>query len=252
VKLVVTARRKKLVTSAPYCSSTYSSIEATCPNSCVFKNGGCYASAGFAKQTLRAMDHNAKALKLTGDEVIAIEATEIDATYTYGSGVPQDGGRHGTAGRDLRLHVGGDVSSTKGALMLAGAAARWLMRGGGTVWTYTHRWERVPRDAWGVISVLASVEDTEAAERAHALGYAPALVVAAHKSRKAYDLQGVRRRKLRVVPCPAETGTTTCVKCRLCLDQDLHKMGVAIGFAAHGLGAHKVRLKLLPQLPGIT
>ena len=38
----------------------------------------------------------------------------------------------------------------------------------------------------------------------------------------------------KVVPCPAEDGKTTCVECRLCLDRDLTRLGVAIGFAAHG------------------
>lgn len=126
------------------------------------------------------------------------------------------------------------------ALQLIGGACA----GGGSVWTYTHRWVDIDRDAWGSsISVLASVENIEFAHHARKLGYAPALVVDKFASDKAHTLREGKR-SLKVIPCPAQTRGTTCVECRLCLDRDLHTMNVAIGFSVHGVEAAKARRRL--------
>ncbi|HKY50814.1 MAG TPA: hypothetical protein VJP45_06120, partial [Candidatus Limnocylindria bacterium] len=117
----------------PYVTSTYVSIAATCPDSCRFKNNGCYDQAGPAAKHARARD--AAADGWSALEVIRAEADAIDRLYP--NGVPQDGAR---GGRDLRLHVGGDVSCSRGAELLGEAARRWRERGGGAVWVYTHRW----------------------------------------------------------------------------------------------------------------
>lgn len=238
VELVAnTTKRLRPMPRAPFCSSTYVSIAATCPESCEFKGSGCYVTEGFTGRAARRLD--AAALGLSADDVTALEAEAIHRAF-FRRRIPQDGAR---GGRDLRLHVGGDVGSALGASMLGGAAMSWRMRGGGSVWTYTHAWRHVPREAWGpAVSVLASCETLEDTRAARAAGYAPALTLGQFPSDRAFRPKGGA--SLRIIPCPAETRGSTCVDCRLCIDRDLASMGVAIGFAVHGKGAEKARRRL--------
>lgn len=230
----VLGARLSPVARPPYCSSTYVSIAATCPQSCAFKSSGCYVREGFTGSMSRKLDRDAS--RMTGDMVVMIEAERIKAAFRGGT-IPQDGAR---GGRDLRLHVGGDVSSSKAARWLAAAAAHWKQRGGGSVWTYTHRWRQIPRQSWGSISALASVENLSDAYAALTRGYAPAFTMRQFPSEKSFALG-----TLKVVPCPAETRGTTCVKCRLCVDdRRLAERGVAIGFALHGQGASAAARRL--------
>lgn len=111
---------------APFACSTYVSIDATCSDSCVFKAGGCYIRTGFTAQLARTLD--AESLSISGLEVIRNEVALIDHAFPRAGRIPQDGAR---GGRDLRLHVGGDCPSEKAAELLAGAADRWVARGGG-------------------------------------------------------------------------------------------------------------------------
>ena len=186
------------------------------------------------------MDKRAKASKrLTPLEVTQAEAEEIDKLWRRG--VPQDGAR---GGRDLRLHVAGDVSCTRGTKALAASVDRWYARGGGAVWTYTHRWSEIDRAAWGKIAVLASVERADELWPALHRGYAPALVVPEFPhGPRAFDVEGMR-----LVPCPAESGVRTCAQCRLCLDPDLARRHTGIAFAFHGgnnVESGKKRLRVL-------
>lgn len=229
------------VARAPFCSATRASIQATCPNSCVFKRAGdgtphgCYADAGFTRIAGKQMDEEARGL--SAFEVILEEAIALDQAFPRG--VPQDGAR---GGRDLRLHVDGDVPSPGAAELLAVAARNWKQRGGGSVWTYTHAWEAVPRDAFGPISVLASVETPEQIVRARARGYQPALVVESFPAgKRPFEVGGVR-----FIPCPAETLGKTCIECRLCLDADLAGMNAGIAFAIHGWDAKAAKAALVP------
>lgn len=225
---------------APFCCSTYVSIAATCPDSCRFKRAadgtasGCYVDAGKTVFTIRRLDKESKA---DPTHVVESEAKLIDAAWP--GGIPQDGAR---GGRDLRLHVGGDVDDAHGALMLAGAAGRWWKRGGGSVWTFTHRWTEMRRSCWGRVSVLASVEDEEQIRHAHQLGYAFALVEPReHRSAKAYSIGN----GFTAIPCPAETRGKTCVECRLCLDADkLRERKMGIAFSLHGAGINKALVRL--------
>jgi hypothetical protein len=231
--------RPRPVPIGPYCAATYSSIEATCPPSCRFRAGACYVTAGFTAQLARSLDDAARGKG--GDAVADAEAALIEAAFKRAQ-VPQDGAR---GGRDLRLHVGGDAASEAAAQRLAWAVDTWRYRGGGDVWTFTHRWREIRRGAWSSISVLASVESAAEARAAQRLGYVPALVVKRFPSRRAFRVRGMRGL---VVPCPNETtgGEVTCVECRLCLDADaLARRGKAIAFAVHGVGASKVRLPLV-------
>jgi hypothetical protein len=232
-------RNPRLVAQKPFVSSTYVSIAATCPDNCAFKTGACYVMSGITGITGRKLD--AAAHGLTADQVIAEEARLIDGAF-HGRRIPQDGAR---GGRDLRLHVGGDVGSVLGARLLAGAAGRWRDRGGGAVWTFTHAWRDVPREAWGPISVLASVERPEDIQAARAVGYAAAIVVDKFPSERAFSVPGS---SAKIVPCPAETRGTTCVECRLCLDADkLLERNVVIAFEAHGPMARRAREALVQQ-----
>lgn len=222
----------------PYVSATYISIAATCPDTCPLKGRGCYAQNGFTAQAMRKLDAEAGG----GLSVIHAEARAIDRAFVgcsagqnpgaHGAPVPQDGAR---GGRDLRLHVSGDVPTQDAGLaawILAQAARRWVERGGGAVFTYTHQWRLVPRKKWGGISVLASCDSPAEVSQAREAGYPAALVVRRfRRGARSYQLRGVPGK---VVPCPAQTSGKTCAECRLCLDRDLMALGVTIAFEAHG------------------
>lgn len=229
---------------APFVASTYVSIEATCPSDCPMKGAGCYAQSGFTAPAVRQLDAGARGM--SGLDVIRAEALAIDRSFTGQGGhwapglkrVPQDGAR---GGRDLRLHVAGDIPSEgaeDAARLLAGAARRWRIRGGGAVFAYTHQWHRATRAAWGSISVLASCDQPHEVELARQRGYAAALVVGAVPSERAFTIPGVPGK---VVPCPAQTRGTTCAECRLCLDRDLLALDVTVAFAVHGVHSAAAR-----------
>lgn len=226
--------RLRNVPVGPHVTSTYVSIQATCPDSCAFKNDGCYAKSNAAHLTMRTLDEAARGWSAL--EVTRAEARAIDGTWVHG--IPQSGARGGI---DLRLHVGGEVSCAQGARELADAAQRWTARGGGLSWSYTHRWATIERRHWGQISVLASVESPEDIERAASRGYAAAIVVSQFDSPKAFAIG-----RWRAVPCPAEAGErSTCSSCRLCMHDDrLLERHLVIAFAAHGNGHVKARHRL--------
>lgn len=221
----------------PFVASTYVSISATCPDTCTFKNNGCYEQEGASKKHSRARDDAAEGW--TAFEVTQAEAAKIDLMWKHG--VPQDGAR---GGRDLRLHVGGDVSCSNGARLLAEAAQRYRARGGGNVWVYTHRWREIPVEAWGpAISVLASCDELSEVPEAWRSGYAVAVAVPEFPD-------GARAFKLgrrTAIPCPVEAGAkTTCATCRLCMD-DLRLRGsnLVIAFQEHGNGVARRHLPIL-------
>jgi hypothetical protein len=107
--------RPAITPRPPFCCSTYTSIAATCVDTCPFKAAGCYAATGYTALINGRMDATARAEQLDALAVIKLEATAIDKAFG-GARVPQDGAR---GGRDLRLHVGGDI----GGAPTAGEAA---------------------------------------------------------------------------------------------------------------------------------
>ena len=233
---------RRNVPVGPFVSSTYVSIAATCPSSCAFKGAGCYVQSGATVRHAAALDEQAKGAGMSALDVIRMEANVIDRAFVRG--VPNDGAR---GGRDLRLHVGGDVSCTSGALLLGAAARRWRERGGGRVWTYTHRWRDIASHAWGPwLSVLASAEGERDAFEAWRSGYAVAMVVPEFpRGHRAFTIS--TRSSLRAIPCPAEAGSrVTCSTCRLCMDDvELRRRRLVVAFAAHGTAAERVRLAVL-------
>jgi len=199
-------------------SVSYAAIQS-CPNSCPFKSGGCYAKSGplaiFWGRMNKAGD---------GHSITDIARTEARAIGKL------------TGKRAIRLHVAGDSITDRAARYVARAARRFPV-----AWTYTHAWETVKRKAWDTVSVLASCETIAQAKKAIARGYAPCIVVDKFKQDKAYMQDG-----LKIIPCPAQTRNRTCIECKLCFnDGMLRAQNAVIAFSAHGSGARKVREALL-------
>lgn len=219
--------RPGLKPQPPFVAATIVSIAATCWPSCPFRSGGCCAVTGLTGFVARRLD--AAVAGLSPDEVIAEEADLIDRAFRCGR-VPQDGAK---GGRDLRLHVAGDVGSAAGTRMLAGAARRWQER--------------------GPVAVLASVERPQDIEHARARAYAAAIVVERFPSARAVHPPGSTAK---IVRCPAELvdgaeePRATCVRCRLYFDRDLLALNIAIAFEVHGPGSKEARLAIARSLRG--
>jgi hypothetical protein len=206
--------------------------QRSCPSSCVFfDGGGCYAEQGTVGMFMTAPLNRAAAMvEASPEEIAEAEAAQIDSLVVK-------------PGRPLRLHTVGDCKTDAAAQSVAAAAARYVARGGGPVWTYTHAWRDVARDSWGDVHILASCEKAEHVAAAHARGYATSMVVTEFATRGLYDLDGAS-----VVPCPAQTKKgVTCTSCRLCMDTPrLREKQLTIGFENHGteLGKRRTRLAL--------
>lgn len=226
------------VAIGPFITSTHASISATCPSSCVFRDAGCYAQNGITGATVRRLDAVGAATHRL--RIADHEARLVDQAFG-GREIPQDGGRDGRSGRDLRLRVAGDYTTAAEAQVAAGMEERWNARGGGGVFGYTHGWRRVDRVWFGAVRILASVERPEDIADAHARGYDVAITLAEFPSERAFDLPGTG---VKVVPCPAQTRGTSCVRCRLCISAPLRDRGIVIGFAAHGARAGRARRHL--------
>lgn len=232
--------------------------QRSCPSSCRFRaGGGCYAEEGAVGKFVTGP---LNAAALTVDGVLApLLAALSEAEAIDGLDVEE--------GRPLRLHTVGDCSSDLAARVVAAACARYLQRGGGPVWTYTHAWREVDRASWGAVSVLASCETGEDIRAAQARGYATAIVVDEFPSERRYELSEAGRSypvsalggdadaapvstmpaSLSVVPCPQQTRGVTCTDCRLCFDDRARShAGVSVGFAIHGtaLTVRRARMAL--------
>jgi len=204
--------------------------QASCPRYCPFIESGCYAMTGpQGWQT-------AKLNRSTVTDPVEIAKAEAAAIGTL------------SAARPLRLHVVGDCTSNETARILADAVCQYKRRGKRNhgvepaTWTYSHSWPDIGRRSFGPISVLASCESARQVQTARKKGYAAALVVDYFRSDKAYTVDGVK-----VVPCPQQTGRSeNCMSCKLCWnDGRLRKIGVTIGFRAHGNQANSVRKQLI-------
>lgn len=218
--------------------------QVSCADDCPFYNSGCYAEGGRAGFQTRRLNTAAMGiLGLTAEQVAEAEAEAIDTL---------------TGMRPLRLHVVGDCKTEAAVSIVAAAAARYHARHGAPVWTYTHA-HNTRRETWGIVSVLRSCETIEQVKRAHAEGFAAAMVTAApHDSRRAVDLGA----GFTGIPCPQQTGAAaSCVDCRLCMrDKALHAGKRVILFSPHGrketvaarvLAANETRGKRLLVLPTI-
>lgn len=195
-------------------AATYAPI-ASCPKDCPFLGQGCYGQTGRVGLVSKRIE-----TRLSKAEIARREAALIRA-------LP------GTL--PLRLHVVGDAATPQAARVIAAACADYSAKHGQPVWTYTHAWKRVPRDAWGEVSVLASCETTQEAKAAIARGYAVALVSDIERTEK--------RDGLTLIPCPNQRNKSyTCTMCKFCFrDQSLITKKRVVCLAPHGSGTKKVR-----------
>ena len=176
--------------------------QASCPDSCPFKNSGCYAETGRSGIHTRRLNAAESAGDYNALDLAKLEAAAI----------------RGLSGKnDLRLHVVGDCKTRAAARTVAAAAAEYAGKHGKRVWTYTHA-TNVPRSDWGSISILRSCQTMAEVKTAHARGWATALVVPnKHNGPKVVDLGD----GFKGVPCPYQTGKTkSCVDCGLCLNDN--------------------------------
>jgi hypothetical protein len=201
------------------CATTYLPFR-TCPPSCAFRNGGCYAM-GVLDVTAHVHNIERQTAKLSPIDLVRLEGVEIiKAAKTKAA-----------QGTPLRLHVSGDVRSAEAARELAKACGIWAKAGGGPAWTYTHSWRTVPSAAWQpTISVWASVDNARQGTEARGRWYPPALVVPYFDGRKAWDEAGTRW-----IACPAQTRELTCDRCRICwVGRKMLDAGRGVAFEAHG------------------
>ena len=218
-------------------ATTYAGQRA-CPASCPFMGKGCYAEKGHMGIHTRRLN---SAPKISKRAMAQAEADAIDAIRPV-------------AGLPMRLHVVGDCATPEAARIVSAAAERYTERGGGPAWTYTHAHARVPREAWGKVSVLASVHSPADGLAALSRGYAPAVVVDEFPSRSRGErwLSALSRGRaaaevakehpsrswtedgVRWVACPEQVKGTQCVDCKLCMKADmLRDKGVGIAFRKH-------------------
>jgi hypothetical protein len=227
VKYVSNSANSKLCDYEPI-DATYVSTNS-CPLTCKLKGTGCYSELSFVGIiTKRLNKTNSNAVQLA-----KAEASAIDNSYE-GKKVPK--------GRLLRLHVSGDCRTITGVKIVNAAIKRWKQRGGGEVYSYTHAWDKILREYWNEVSMLASVDSIEEVEYARQNGYAPAIVVAEHKSDKSYKLDGS---DVRWIPCPSQTRNVKCVNCKLCINADkLFDRNYGIAFSAHGVRKNMIKKRL--------
>lgn len=193
-------------------AATYVS-QASCPKSCPFYNAGCYAEQGLTGIHTKRVNKAQKEGKQTPRELAELEAITI---------------RNLNGKLPLRLHVVGDCKNAETAEILAAAAKDYTDKHGQIVWSYTHA-KRVPRSAWGNVSILRSCDNITEAKAEHKRGFSAAVVVTEKfTSHKIVDLGD----GFKGVPCPYQTGKAKdCIACGLCLNADkLHKGKLVILF----------------------
>lgn len=228
---VINSGNSKTSGSIPV-DATYLAIKPSCPRTCPLKDNGCYASNSYLGIIVNRLEKectNSNPLNLA-----RAEAKVIDNAY-YGGTV--------SSGRNLRLHVSGDSRTIAGSKIINAAIGRWKARGGEKVWSYTHAWDRVTKDIWSNVEMLASVDSTDQVEFARQNGYAPAIVVSEHISEKAYILS---RSDIKWIPCPAQTKKDVgCADCKLCFNVNrLYNSNMGIAFAAHGIRKNVIKKRL--------
>ena len=202
-------------------SATYAA-QTTCPDTCAFRNSGCYAEGGALRFSTNQRNDSA-----AGMSAIDIAWLERDGIIALATGK----GPH----LPLRVHVVGD-SVGESAAIVGGAMVTYESLTGQPAYTYTHGFRETPRGLWGAARVLASCESEADARDAVSRGYHVALVVAEHASDRAYHVEGVGT----VVPCPSQTRGKQCADCGLCYG----KRAVHVAFAVHGTGAVAAKAKL--------
>jgi len=190
-------------------SVTYAPFQ-TCPESCAI---GEFCYAKFGPTALHA-NRITKSASAQGKTQIQLAKEEAEAVRGLSGKYP------------LRLHVSGDCPTEECARILGEACADYKKKHGKAIWTYTHAWREIPREAWGkAISVLASCENHEEVFEAQSLGYASALVVS-ELPRKRFKLGDTS-----FVPCKEQAKEIPCIGCKMCFKENAKRV---ILFASHG------------------
>ena len=204
-------------------SATYAPRQ-TCSHKCPFKNNGCYSEGGNCRIHFNRISADKILDTLTPRKLAELEAQEIIELPGI---LP------------LRLHVTGDARTPTAARTLSYACRIYRQKHNQPVWTYTHSWRDVPRDAWGLsISVLASCETPAECALAHSKGYAPALIVMDFREDREVLEQ---EHGLEGVVCPHIDREKPCVLCKLCFDDfELHQAGKVVMLPPHGSQVKKI------------
>ena len=205
---------------------TYNS-RLSCPDSCMFKNNGCYAdnfhtrlnwdkvTSGERGGTFKELLNNIKALKpgtiwracVAGD-IPSNNKGEISRTYIKGITVANQG-KKGYTYTHNRLDIGENISLLKTANKQG-------------------------------FTVNISIESEAAADNA-VLNNLPAVIVvkSTEKRRSWYT-----KNKNKILVCPAQTSGVNCIDCQLCQSRPKN---LIIAFKAHGNQAKKID-KILDNL----
>lgn len=233
--------------------------QSSCPDGknasyrCPLYNNGCYAEDPQGGKTIFTtkklneaaglVSHNSTGSTATPLEVATDEAAAIEAAIPLWKKL--------RVNNWVRLHVVGDAVTaecariiSKAADLLAGASPV----GTKNIWNYTHGWRQVPRNAWSSnISMLASCDTIEDLPKAHAKGYATAIVMPKQLMKAMGEQQNKDFGKsfelpngFKAVPCPYEIGNIVkvkakqCIECKLCMKESwLKSSRSVIVFAAH-------------------
>jgi hypothetical protein len=188
--------------------ASYSPL-SSCPDSCAFKDGGCYAWGLFYLRILGKKIENGKLAKTLAD---ALKKKDKTARVV----------RHRVAG-----DIVGDVPDTIDECKTVEAA-------GLTNLGYTHAWKEsfaAPLKKW----FRASCNTLEELDEALANGWSTTLAVSGNNIPKSLSLANKR-----AVVCPARNGVKgkkdiTCNTCALCAVNDKTK-DVIVLFEVHGNG----------------
>lgn len=249
---------------------TYTS-QASCPNGgnnasgyrCPLLGDGCYAEekGKHIRFTTERLNKNAgqsygsTEANFTPEEVAEEEATCLNNSYKYWS-------RH-KVNNFVRLHGVGDCVTAKAARMVSDAVQQYVTSSSGVknVWNYTHAWRSVPRSAWSSnISVLASCDTIEDLPKAHAKGYACAIVMSREDIEYLGGQQNVKFGKefmlpngFKIKPCQYEIAKLIpgavgkqCIDCKWCMLDDTYRdQKVVIAFAAHTKESERVAKDLI-------
>lgn len=199
-------------------AATYAPLQS-CPDTCAFKDSGCYGQSGPCGFTFGRVTRNAERLSLT--EIAQHEAKGINCL---------------TGELPLRLHVTGDCSTNEAASIVSDACENYANKMNKPVWAYTHAWATVERDSWGSVNVLASCENMTQAKQAIARGYTVAFVVTLDSI--ADTVQQCAELGLNAKLCNNFANKTTCSQCQVCFTTDISEVDVVL-LPTHGAQVKK-------------
>jgi len=209
---------------------TYNS-RATCPDSCIFKNNGCYASAGF---------HT----RLNWDKVTNKErgGTFKELLKNISSLKP---------GTIWRACVAGDIpANNKGAISRTYINGIIKANQGKRGYSYTHhkldighniQYLKKANNQGFTINVSCETEDQ--ADNVIKNNLPAVLVVKSTERRNAWTTKNGNK----VLVCLAQTSDKTCIDCKLCQQRPSPNNKLIIAFKSHGNQAKKID-KILDDL----